>query len=92
LLAGFAGGIVPCPDAFALLLLLVSSGKALLGIIFVLVFSAGLAGAIVMLGLLVVIGKRSFNLEGKLGRAAKTYAPIILQNTGFFRYPGQCPG
>ncbi len=77
LFAGFAGGIVPCSDAFALLLLLVSAGKVLLGIVFVLVFSVGLAGAIVLLGLLLVIGKRSFDLEGKLGRAAETYAPLI---------------
>ena len=77
LFAGFAGGIVPCSDAFALLLLLVSAGKVLLGIVFVLVFSAGLACTIVLLGLILVTGKRSFDLEGKLGRAADTYAPLV---------------
>ena len=77
LFAGIGGGIVPCTDAFALLLLLVSAGKALLGIIFVLIFSAGLACSIVLLGLLLVMGKKSFNVEGRLGRAAETYAPIV---------------
>ena len=75
--AGFAGGIVPCSDAFALLLLLVSAGRDLLGVIFVLVFSGGLASTMVILGLLLVIGKNSINLDGKLGRAAEAYAPMI---------------
>ncbi len=77
LCAGFAGGIVPCSDAFALLLLLVSAGKDLLGVIFVLIFSGGLASTMVILGLLLVIGKNSINLDGKLGRAAEVYAPMI---------------
>ncbi len=77
LCAGFAGGIVPCSDAFALLLLLVSTGKDLLGVIFVLVFSVGLATTMVILGLLLVIGKNSINLDGKMGRVAEAYAPMI---------------
>jgi ABC-type nickel/cobalt efflux system permease component RcnA len=77
LCAGFAGGIVPCSDAFALLLLLVSAGKDLLGVIFVLVFSAGLAMTMVILGLLLVIGKNSLNLDGKLGMVVEAYAPMI---------------
>ncbi len=77
LCAGFAGGIVPCSDAFALLLLLVSAGKDLLGVIFVLVFSTGLAITMVILGLLLVIGKNSINMDGKLGSVAEAYAPMI---------------
>lgn len=77
LLAGFSGGIVPCTDALALLLLLVSAGKVMLGLVFVLVFSAGLACTIMLLGLLLVLGKQAFNWEGKIGRTAETYAPII---------------
>jgi ABC-type nickel/cobalt efflux system permease component RcnA len=77
LCAGFAGGIVPCSDAFALLLLLVSAGKDMLGVIFVLIFSGGLASTMVILGLVLVIGKNSINLDGKLGRVAETYAPMI---------------
>lgn len=77
LFAGFSGGIVPCTDAFALLLLLATAGKVLLGMLFVLVFSVGLATTIVALGLFIVLGKKSFSIEQKLERVADTYLPII---------------
>jgi ABC-type nickel/cobalt efflux system permease component RcnA len=76
LFAGFSGGIIPCTDAFALLLLLTTAGRVLLGIVFVFVFSIGLAVTIVALGLLVVLGKKTFALEDKLGHVAETYVPM----------------
>ncbi|HZZ99055.1 MAG TPA: PKD domain-containing protein [Candidatus Saccharimonadia bacterium] len=76
LFAGFSGGIVPCTDAFALLLLLATAGRVLLGMVFVLVFSVGLAVTIIALGLLVVLGKKTFALEDRLGHLAETYVPI----------------
>lgn len=77
ILAGFSGGIVPCTDAFALLLIFASEGKTLIGIFYVLIFSVGLSLTIVILGLLLVIGKKSFSIDAKLGTFADAYLPII---------------
>ena len=54
---GITGGIVPCPTA--LLALFVSSGyhRLGLGLCFVLVFSLGLAGVLVVIGVSLVTGK-----------------------------------
>lgn len=54
---GITGGIVPCPTA--LLALLVSYGyhQLILGLCFVLVFSIGLAGVLVAIGVSLVTGK-----------------------------------
>jgi nickel/cobalt transporter (NicO) family protein len=55
---GVSGGIVPCPAALALLLASVSVGNLAKGLILVVVFSLGLAAALVTIGLLVVNGVR----------------------------------
>lgn len=77
LLAGFSGGLVPCTDAFALLLLLASDGKVGLGIFYVVIFSLGLSLTIVAIGFILVLGKHTFSLDRKLGHLADTWAPII---------------
>ncbi len=51
---GMAGGIIPCWDAIILLLFAVSVQRLWLGVGLLLAFSAGLAGVLVVLGLLVV--------------------------------------
>jgi nickel/cobalt exporter len=55
---GVSGGIVPCPAALALLLASVSVGNLAKGLMLVVVFSLGLAAALVTIGLLVVNGVR----------------------------------
>jgi ABC-type nickel/cobalt efflux system permease component RcnA len=77
LLAGISGGILPCLDAFSLLILSVSAGKILFGIFMVFIFSLGLAAAIILIGLALVAGKNRFNLEDRFGNFAEVYAPII---------------
>jgi nickel/cobalt exporter len=47
---GIAGGLLPDPSALALLLAALSSGKVLLGLITVLVFSVGFATTLVVVG------------------------------------------
>ncbi|MBI2865323.1 MAG: PKD domain-containing protein [Chloroflexi bacterium] len=76
LLAGVSGGITPCVDALALLMVLVSAGQVLLGLIVVLVFSFGLASAILIIGLILIAGKDKLNLEQKLGSVAEIYGPL----------------
>jgi nickel/cobalt exporter len=52
LLMGMGGGIIPCPDALAILLVAMAAGHILLGITIVLGFSVGLAAVLIALGLL----------------------------------------
>ncbi|MCA9392472.1 PKD domain-containing protein [candidate division WWE3 bacterium] len=77
ILAGISGGLVPCVDALALLMLAVGSGQTLLGIFFVFIFSIGLASTITLIGLIAIMGKNRFDLEKRFGKVAEIYAPII---------------
>ncbi len=52
LILGFGGGIIPCPDALAILLIAVAAGHIITGIIIILGFSVGLAAVLVGLGVL----------------------------------------
>ncbi len=54
LVLGIAGGLVPCWDAIILLLFSISTQRLWLGVALLLAFSAGLAGVLVLLGLIVV--------------------------------------
>ena len=54
LTVGISGGIVPCPEALAVLLLAVAVHRTSLGLGMILAFSAGLAAVLVGLGLLLV--------------------------------------
>ena len=49
---GVGGGIVPCPDALAILLIAIAAGHIITGIIILLGFSAGLAAVLTGLGIL----------------------------------------
>jgi len=51
---GITGGLVPCWDAVALLALAISTQRLWLGLPLLLAFSAGLAGVLVVLGIIVV--------------------------------------
>ena len=54
---GISGGIVPCVDALAILIVAVSLNKILFGIILLLSFSLGLASVLIAGGILVVVAK-----------------------------------
>ena len=45
-----SGGLVPCPDALAILLVAVAAGRILLGLAVILCFSVGLAAVLIALG------------------------------------------
>ncbi|HLE79965.1 MAG TPA: sulfite exporter TauE/SafE family protein, partial [Dehalococcoidia bacterium] len=49
---GISGGIVPCPAAITMLLLAISLGRVVEGLLVVVAFSLGLAMALVLLGIL----------------------------------------
>jgi nickel/cobalt exporter len=61
ILLGISGGIVPCPAALAILLASASVGDIGKGLALVLIFSLGLAIALVAIGLAVVNGVRATN-------------------------------
>jgi ABC-type nickel/cobalt efflux system permease component RcnA len=55
---GISGGIVPCPSALVVLLSAVALHRIGLGLLLIVAFSAGLASVLVLIGLLVVQGRR----------------------------------
>ena len=55
---GISGGLLPCPAALILLLAAVSLGRVGFGMVLVTVFSLGLAGVLITVGLLFVKGGR----------------------------------
>lgn len=65
----FSGGLIPCPSALAVLLAGVSIGKVGYGIVMILVFSLGLGGALVIVGLGVLTSRSLFSRLG----GARTY-------------------
>lgn len=75
--AGFSGGVVPCTDAFALLLLTASAGHVALGLLLVAIFSLGLSVTVISLGLVLVTGKNTLHLDEKLGQIGESYLPIM---------------
>ena len=55
---GISGGLLPCPAALVLLLAAVSLGRVGFGMVLVTIFSLGLAGVLITVGLLFVKGGR----------------------------------
>ena len=54
---GIAGGMVPCFDALAILVVAVSLGQALLGMVIILAFSVGMALVLVLIGVVMVTAR-----------------------------------
>jgi ABC-type nickel/cobalt efflux system permease component RcnA len=52
---GVAGGIAPCPDALAILLLAIGMNQTGFGMIAIVAFSVGLAGVLVAFGLVIAL-------------------------------------
>jgi nickel/cobalt transporter (NicO) family protein len=55
---GISGGVVPCIDALAILIVAISLHKIALGLSLLIAFSLGLACALIVAGILVVIAKK----------------------------------
>ncbi len=75
--AGVSGGLTPCIDALALLLLAVSINQIGFGLFIIFIFSLGLSGCIILLGTLVVLGKNTLQLEKRFGNTADIYGPLL---------------
>ncbi|QQO07768.1 sulfite exporter TauE/SafE family protein [Breznakiella homolactica] len=73
---GIAGGIIPCPDALAVLLVAIAAGRLYLGMGIIVLFSAGLAAALIGVGMAVVLTKRIIGRQRRLGIIV-TYIPYF---------------
>jgi len=73
---GVSGGLVPCPEAIAILLLAISINRILLGLSLIVSFSLGLAFILIAIGIAMVQGKRLFARLGFLDRWG-TVIPIV---------------
>jgi ABC-type nickel/cobalt efflux system permease component RcnA len=63
---GISGGLLPCADALAILLLAISVNRAALGIVLLIVFSLGIAVTLTVLGLVAASGQRALRRYNRL--------------------------
>lgn len=70
---GVSGGLVPCPDAIAILLVAIAINRLLLGLALIISFSLGLAVVLIVIGLLMVNSRRLFDRMGFLDK----FAPVM---------------
>lgn len=73
---GAAGGLVPCPASISVMLLALSVGSTVSGLVLVFGFSLGLALALVGVGLVVVAGMHHLGKSGRFSSLSR-YAPAI---------------
>ena len=72
---GVSGGLVPCPDAIAILLVAVAVNRIPFGMVLILAFSIGLALVLIAIGMAMVQGVRFVTRNDFLSRFS-VYAPI----------------
>ncbi|NWF64158.1 MAG: PD40 domain-containing protein [Chloroflexi bacterium] len=70
---GVSGGLVPCPDAIAILLVAIAINRLLFGLALIISFSLGLAVVLIVIGLLMVNSRRLFDRMVFLDR----FAPVL---------------
>ena len=73
---GVSGGLVPCPDAIAILLVAVAINRLVLGLSLILAFSLGLALVLIVIGLTIVQGSHLFRKMDSFSRVASAL-PVI---------------
>lgn len=73
---GISGGLVPCPDAIAILLVAIAINRIFLGLALIISFSIGLAVILIVIGLLMVSGGRLFARMDALNRLAP-FMPVV---------------
>jgi len=73
---GVSGGLVPCPDAIAILLVAVAVNRVPFGMLLIVAFSIGLALVLIGIGIAMVQGVRLISRSDLLTRFS-IYAPIV---------------
>lgn len=84
---GAAGGLMPCPASITVMLLALSVGSTVSGIVLVMGFSLGLAITLVGIGLLVVGGMKHLARKGTsawLSKNAGVFSAAMVMASGLF--------
>ena len=82
---GISGGIVPCPTALVVLLAAISLHRVGYGLVLILAFSIGLAGAMTTIGVIAVSAKRVFrrvDFDGGLIRLLPAISALVVLGLG----------
>src|SRR5581483_10356318 len=82
---GISGGIVPCPTALVVLLAAISLHRVGYGLVLILAFSLGLAGAMTAIGIVAVSAKRVFSRverSGSLIRLLPAISALVVLGLG----------
>jgi len=82
---GVSGGMVPCPDAFIVLLIAVAVNRIALGVVIIIAFSAGLAAVLIAIGIMMVKAAplfERFGGDGKFVRAMPMISAILVTLIG----------
>jgi ABC-type nickel/cobalt efflux system permease component RcnA len=72
---GILGGMLPCPAAVTLALVMMTQGEAVLGVVLLLVFSIGLAAVLSAIGL-VMVATRSY-LKDKASKQSPRFLALV---------------
>ena len=73
---GVSGGLIPCPDAIAILLVAIAINRLLLGMALIVSFSLGLAAVLIAIGLAMVHSRRLFERMDAFNRIAPAM-PVV---------------
>lgn len=73
---GVSGGLVPCPDAIAILLIAIAINRILFGMALIVAFSLGLAVVLIGIGIAMVNGARIIR-NTRFTNAFSEYTPIV---------------
>lgn len=84
---GVSGGLVPCPDALAVLLTAIGMNQLAFGLLIIVAFSAGLAAVLMALGVLTVTAgrlvERAYPGKAALQRlTVASYVVVVLLGLG----------
>lgn len=82
---GVSGGLVPCPDAIAILLVAVAINRLLLGLTLIVSFSLGLAVVLIGVGMAMVRSRRlldRFDALKRLGSALPVVSALAVTGLG----------
>jgi ABC-type nickel/cobalt efflux system permease component RcnA len=82
---GISGGILPCPSALVVLLAAISLHRVGYGLLLVVAFSLGLAGALTSVGLAFVYAGRLVKSTGRfdrLTRALPVFSALVITSAG----------
>jgi nickel/cobalt transporter (NicO) family protein len=81
LAVGISGGLLPCPTALVVLLAAISLHRVGYGLVLILAFSAGLAGAMIAVGIAAVSARRVLRgaaLDGRIVRAVPAASALLI--------------